>query len=160
MRGLAFVFASSCILATGAAQAEPSRQSETVRVSLAGRAQRATALRWVGGGGGGWQLEVATDRTRAELIDVTPGTPARTLSVPVVGGALSLDAVRFAGGHVYRAQLAGAEGGAGGAPLSVSRSDDGQAAGEEGGRGSACASTATTRRRPTPTADDGITPRR
>ena len=45
-----------------------------------------------------------------------------------------LDGVRFAGGHVYRAQLSGgAGGGAGDAPLSVRRSDDGEAAGEEGG---------------------------
>jgi hypothetical protein len=107
MRGLALVFALGCfssVVGAGVARAEP-RNGETVRVSLAGRSQKAVGLRWTDGGG--WLFEVAPERTHAELIDMTPGTPARTLSVPIVGGVLKLDGVRFAGGHVYRAQLSG-----------------------------------------------------
>lgn len=101
MRFLAFVISSWCVIAA----AEPTvKNGETVRVSLAGHAQRAVGLRFTDAG---WSFDVATQRTRAELIDVTPGTPARTLSVAIVGGTLKLDGVRFAGGHVYRAQLLG-----------------------------------------------------
>jgi len=58
--------------------------------------------------GTGWRLELAdlpAGGTSAELIDVTPGTPARTLSLVVDGATLHLDDLRFAAGHVYRLQL-------------------------------------------------------
>jgi len=105
MRGLAFALvfglSSWCLIAG----AEPAvKNGETVRVSLAGRSQRAVGLRYTDAG---WSLDVTGERTRADLIDMTPGTPARTLSVAIVGGTLKLDTVRFVGGHVYRAQLAG-----------------------------------------------------
>jgi hypothetical protein len=58
--------------------------------------------------GAGWRVELAelpAGGTSAELIDVTPGTPARTLSVPLDGATLRLDEFRFVAGHVYRLQL-------------------------------------------------------
>ena len=102
MRGLAFVIVASWCLS---AAAEPAvKNGETVRVSLAGRSQRAVGLRYAETG---WSYDGARERTRADLIDMTPGTPARTLSVTIVGNTLKLDGVRFVGGHVYRAQLSG-----------------------------------------------------
>jgi len=41
----------------------------------------------------------------ADVIDVTPGTPARTLRVMVAGDELLFDGLRFQGGHVYHVQL-------------------------------------------------------
>ena len=105
MRGLAFVAVVSwCALAT--AEPLPVKHAEAVRVSVANKHERAVGLR-ARPGGAGWQLELAADGQSADVIDVTPGTPARTLAVTVVGRTLKFDALRFAGGHVYRVQLRG-----------------------------------------------------
>ena len=105
MRGLAFVVVSAwCALA--AAEPLPVKHVEAVRVSVANKSQHAIGLRALAGGAG-WRLDLAGDGDSADIIDVTPGTPARTLTVAVIGRALKLDALRFAGGHVYRIQLHG-----------------------------------------------------
>jgi len=105
MRGLAFAIVCSwCALAV--AEPLPVKHVEAVRVSVANKSQHAIGLRALPGGAG-WRLELAGAGEAADIIDVTPGTPARMLSVAVVGRALSFDAVRFAGGHVYRVQLRG-----------------------------------------------------
>ena len=105
MRGLALGLVLSCG-AIAAAEPLPVKHAEAVRVSVASRSQHAIGLRALPGGAG-WRLELAADGGSADAIDVTPGTPARMLSVAVVGRTLSFDAVRFAGGHVYRVQLRG-----------------------------------------------------
>ncbi|HEX8953559.1 MAG TPA: hypothetical protein VF945_17000 [Polyangia bacterium] len=95
---------SWCALA--AAEPLPVKHVEAVRVSIANKAQHALALRALPGGAG-WQLDLAADGDGADVVDVTPGTPARTLALTVVGRTLRFDALRFAGGHVYRVQLRG-----------------------------------------------------
>jgi hypothetical protein len=107
MRGLAFVIvASSCALAV--AEPLPVKHVEAVRVSVANRSQHAFGLRALPGAAG-WRLELtaARDADAADIIDVTPGTPARTLTVAVVGRMLTFDPLRFTGGHVYRVALRG-----------------------------------------------------
>lgn len=114
MRGLAFVVvcatsALGVVCATSAlaaAEPLPVKHVEAVRVSVANKAQHALAVRALAGGAG-WRLELAADGDSADIIDVTPGTPARTLTLAVIGRALKFDALRFAGGHVYRVQLHG-----------------------------------------------------
>lgn len=105
MRGLALgiVCAWSALVA---AEPLPVKHVEAVRVSVANRSQHALGLRALPAGGG-WRLDLAGDGDTAEIIDVTPGTPARTLTVAVIGRMLKLDPLRFAGGHVYRVQLNG-----------------------------------------------------
>lgn len=105
MRGLALGVVLSCG-AIAAAEPLPVKHVEAVRVSVASRSQHAIGLRALPAAAG-WRLELAGDGDSAEVIDVTPGTPARMLSVPVVGRTLTFDALRFAGGHVYRVQLRG-----------------------------------------------------
>jgi hypothetical protein len=105
MRGLAFaIVVSWCALAV--AEPLPVKHVEAVRVAVANKSQHAIGLRALPGGAG-WRLELAGAGDAADIIDVTPGTPARTLSVAVVGRTLTFDAQRFAGGHVYRVQLRG-----------------------------------------------------
>jgi hypothetical protein len=111
MRGLGFgIVCSWCALAISApvAVAEPLavRHAEAVRVSVAHKSHPALGLRALPAAAG-WRLELAGEGAAADVIDVTPGTPARTLSVPVIGRALVFDTLRFAGGHVYRVQLRG-----------------------------------------------------
>jgi len=105
MRGLALGLVLSCG-AIAAAEPLPVKHVEAVRVSVASRSQHAIGLRALPGSAG-WRLELAADGDSADVVDVTPGTPARTLAVPVVGRTLKFDALRFAGGHVYRVQLRG-----------------------------------------------------
>ncbi len=105
MRGLALGLVLSWS-ALAVAEPLPVKRVESVRVSVANKSQHALALRALPGGAG-WRLELAADGESADVIDVTPGTPARTLALPVVGRTLKFDAVRFAGGHVYRVQLHG-----------------------------------------------------
>ncbi len=105
MRGLALGLVLSWS-ALAMAEPLPVKRVEAVRVSVASRSQHAIGLRALPGGAG-WRLELAADGDGADAIDVTPGTPARMLSVPVVGRTLTFDALRFAGGHVYRVQLRG-----------------------------------------------------
>lgn len=103
MRGLALGFVLS-LSALAVAEPLPVKHAEAVRVPVAGKSQRAIGLRALPGGAG-WRLDLAADGEQADVIDVTPGTPARTLAVTVVGRTLKLDAPRFAGGHVYRVAL-------------------------------------------------------
>jgi hypothetical protein len=54
----------------------------------------------------GWHLRLAhSPNGLAELIDVSPRTPARTISQGLDGDELYLDTGRFKGGHVYQLQL-------------------------------------------------------
>jgi len=103
MRGLALaLFLLPC-----AARADlPVKHAVAVRVSVLNRAQKALGLHAVDAGG--WRLELAAAGTSADVIDLTPGTPARTLNVAVVGSSLHFDSGRFVAGHVYRVQLNGA----------------------------------------------------
>ena len=103
MRGLAFVVLCSwCALA----RAElPVKHVDSVRVSVANRSQKALALR--AAAAGGWRLDLEGEGDTADVIDLTPGTPARTITLAVVTNTLQFDAVRFTGGHVYRVQLNG-----------------------------------------------------
>ena len=112
MRGLALgvVVCSWCALAL--AEPLPVKHVAAVRVSVANKSQHALGLRALPAGAG-WRLELAaSDGDSADVIDVTPGTPARTLTIAVVGRTLTFDALRFAGGHVYRVQLRGDKRGA------------------------------------------------
>jgi hypothetical protein len=78
---------------------------ESVRVKVAGQSKAGFAIH--PGGEDGWRVRLGATQgaVTAELIDVTPGTPARTLRVAVVGGELFLDGVRFHGNHVYRVDV-------------------------------------------------------
>ncbi len=80
------------------------RDAESVRVRVAGEAKLGVGLR---ARSDGWRLRLQETGggATAELIDVTPGTPARMLNVMVTGDELLLDTVRFEGGHVYRLQI-------------------------------------------------------
>jgi hypothetical protein len=54
----------------------------------------------------GWHLTLPRkDNALADRLDVTPRTPARTLSQGLDGDELYLDSSRFAGGHTYQLQL-------------------------------------------------------
>jgi hypothetical protein len=107
MRGLAFAVV---VMSWGAlAFAElPVKHLDSVRVSVANKSQKALALH--ASAGGGWRLDLECDGDSADVIDVTPGTPARTITLAVITNTLKFDAVRFAGGHVYRVQLNGKKG--------------------------------------------------
>jgi hypothetical protein len=99
----AWVVVLSLWAASAVAEPLPAKNAEDVRVSVANKSRHAFALKPLAAGG--WQLELGADAERADLIDVTPGTPARTLTVPVVARAVRFDAVRFVGGHVYHLSL-------------------------------------------------------
>jgi hypothetical protein len=90
---------------SASALAEPlmAKNAADVRVSVANKTRHAFSLKPLATGG--WQLELAADGERADLIDVTPGTPARTLTVAVVARVVRFDDVRFVGGHVYHLSL-------------------------------------------------------
>jgi hypothetical protein len=91
---------SSIALADGL----PARNGDEVRVSVSQKSRKATRLR---PSSEGWRLELGASSANgaAEVFDVTPGTPARTLSVMINGGSLLFDRTRFAGNHVYHVQL-------------------------------------------------------
>ena len=56
----------------------------------------------------GWRLELrGEDDGVAEVFDVTPGSPARTVTLALRRGLVTFDRARFAGGHVYRVALRG-----------------------------------------------------
>jgi len=84
----------------------PARNGDEVRLSVNQKSRRATRLR-PSPSGEGWRLELGSTSANgaADVFDVTPGTPARTLAVSINGGSILFDRVRFAGGHVYRVQL-------------------------------------------------------
>jgi hypothetical protein len=103
MRALAFLAVATWCALAGAEL--PVKHMDSVRVSVANRSQKALALH--AAAGGGWRIDLEGDGVSADIIDVTPGTPARTITVAVVMNTLKMDSVRFAGGHVYRVQLNG-----------------------------------------------------
>ena len=88
------------------AAAEPlkARNTKEVRVAVSGRELRGLQVR---PSTEGWRLELGAQRGSgaAEVIDVTPGTPARFVTVAITAGEVLFDRVRFVGGHVYRVQL-------------------------------------------------------
>jgi hypothetical protein len=96
----------SFLLFGAVAQADglPARNGDEVRLNVNQKSRKATRLR---PSSEGWRLELAASSANgaADVFDVTPGTPARTLSVMVNGGSLLFDRVRFVGGHAYRVQL-------------------------------------------------------
>jgi hypothetical protein len=104
MRLPALLFA---LLVAAPAQALPLqlKNAESVRVQVNRQSKPAFALR-PDKDREGWRLAFVDGANgSAELVDVTPGTPARTLAVPINGGELFLDGGRFAGGHVYHLVL-------------------------------------------------------
>jgi hypothetical protein len=110
MRALAIVPTIALALwATHAAAGEPTPpakqlQPGPVRVLVANRTQLATGLHALPAGAG-WRLDVTSDAQSADIIDLTPGTPARTFTLSVLSRALRFDSMRFVGGHVYRVAL-------------------------------------------------------
>jgi hypothetical protein len=107
MRGLALGLVCSWAALAGAEPPPPpvKHAPPTIRVSLANRSQKALALHATPAGG--WRLDLEVDAVSADVIDLTPGTPARTVTLAVVTNTIKFDSVRFAGGHVYRVQLNG-----------------------------------------------------
>jgi hypothetical protein len=90
---------SFALVATAVAAPLPVKNGAVVRVPSG---QRAVGLQ---AGSDGWRIEVGYfNAGTVDVIDVTPGTPARTMRVAVDGTSIRLDPVRFAGGHVYRVQ--------------------------------------------------------
>jgi hypothetical protein len=96
----------SFLLAGTAAFADglPARNGDEVRLNVNQKSKKALRLRPAGEG---WRLELGVTNANgvADVFDVTPGTPARTMAVNVNGGSILFDRVRFAGGHAYRVQL-------------------------------------------------------
>jgi hypothetical protein len=88
------------------AAAEPlkARNTKEVRVAVSGKELRGLQVR---PSTEGWKLELGAQRGSGavEVIDVTPGTPARFVTVAITAGEVLFDRVRFLGGHVYRVQL-------------------------------------------------------
>ncbi|MCU1279024.1 MAG: hypothetical protein JWM53_2570 [bacterium] len=103
MRGL--TFAVVCSWSALAVAELPVKHVDSIRVSVANKSQKALALH--ASAAGGWRLDLEGDGDSADVIDVTPGTPARTITLAVVTNTIKFDSVRFAGGHVYRVQLNG-----------------------------------------------------
>ncbi len=100
-----FVLLITLLGLTGIADAAlKTRDAEAVRVKVAGAPKMGVGLR---PRSDGWRLrlEETGGGASAELIDVTPGTPARMLNVMVSGDELLLDSVRFQGGHVYHVSI-------------------------------------------------------
>jgi hypothetical protein len=101
---LAFLFVAVTVSAAEAAEkATPVKPTE-VRVSVANRSQKALGLKPLPAAAG-WRLDLTADVDAADIIDLTPGTPARTISLSIIGRALRFDRMRFVAGHVYRVQL-------------------------------------------------------
>jgi hypothetical protein len=95
----------AALLAGAPATATPSR-TRSLRVKVGNGTRRGIGLH---GAADGWHLELARgDAHRlAEVIDVTPGAPARTLTLAVGNDEVVLDPRRFVGGHVYQVLLLG-----------------------------------------------------
>ena len=105
------LFASLFLFAAVAADAAPLKvkNARAVRVKVNGDSKAGVQLV---ADDAGWRLKLdgAAAPQRLSVIDVTPGTPAQTLLVRVLGGEALFDAHRFQGGHVYRVSAAGVEG--------------------------------------------------
>jgi len=82
------------------------KNAVAVRVNMAAGSQRGLGVKPERDG---WRLQLSlatvNKDTQVDVIDVTPGTPARTVSVVLHGDEAVLDGQRFEGGHVYRVQL-------------------------------------------------------
>lgn len=98
------VLASLLLSIPAAAEPLKARNTKEVRVAVSGRELRGLQVRPTSEG---WRLELGAQRGSgaAEVIDVTPGTPARFVTVAITAGEVLFDRVRFVGGHVYRVQL-------------------------------------------------------
>lgn len=90
-----------CVAASASATPLRVRNAAVVRVKVGSDSKAGLSLR---AEEHGWRLKLdgAAALQRLSVIDVTPGTPAQTLSLKVVAGEAMFDAVRFQGGHVYR----------------------------------------------------------
>ena len=104
---LLLVVCSWCALAVAVAEPLPVKHIGAIHVSVANRKQKALGLHALRSGG--WRLDLEGDGDSADVIDLTPGTPARTFTVAVITNTLKFDALRFVGGHIYRVQLNGAK---------------------------------------------------
>src|SRR5882672_8251048 len=102
MRGQALGLLLCAASVSAAEKVAPLKPTE-IRVSVANKSQKALGLRPLPAGAG-WRLDLAADADSVDIIDLTPGTPARTTTLPVVAHGLRFDPLRFAGGHVYRVQ--------------------------------------------------------
>src|SRR6478672_2022388 len=104
MRVAVILFALGSI--GGSLWAEPlkARNHEVIQVKVGSQRRGTIALH---ARPEGWRLELSgsTANGSAEVVDLTPGTPARTLSVIINGDELLLDNTRFIANHVYRVQL-------------------------------------------------------
>lgn len=80
--------------------------ASAVRVRVNGDSKAGLQLRSQDDAGWRLKLEGQLGLMRLSAIDVTPGTPAQTLSVRVAAGEALFDAQRFQGGHVYRVSSA------------------------------------------------------
>lgn len=110
------LFASLFLLsATVAAHAAPAapfkvKNAKVVRVKVG--ADSKAGLQLVADDHG-WRMKLdhaPTSLLRLSVIDVTPNTPAQTMSVRVNAGEALFDAHRFQGGHVYRVSAPGLDG--------------------------------------------------
>jgi hypothetical protein len=115
-QGLALVVLVSTAGSMGRAEELRAKDASTVRVVVNRAPRLALSLRPQPSGGWRVTLLGRVASGAAQLIDLTPGTPARTLSATVLGGELTLDTPRFVAGHVYQLQLRG-EGGPGSSAL-------------------------------------------
>jgi hypothetical protein len=97
-------FVLSSLSAGALAAPLEARNAEPVRVTVAKQAKQGFGLR---ARPEGWRLDLGPvgGNATAEVVDITPGTAARTLMVVVNGDSLLFDNTRFWGGHVYRVQL-------------------------------------------------------
>jgi hypothetical protein len=90
--------------ALGVANAAPRRQgARPMRLKVGNGTRRGVGLSHEADG---WHLEVArVETTMAQIIDVTPGAPVRTLTLAIHDGELIFDPRRFVSGHVYQVSL-------------------------------------------------------
>lgn len=85
-----------------AAAAPKMRLAKVVRVKVGNGTRRGIGLHACSDG---WHLELGSVSSVAEVIDVTPSAPARTLTLAVRNEELLFEPRRFIGGHVYQVQL-------------------------------------------------------
>jgi len=107
MRIPPLVILSLLIAAPAVASPLHSKNGEAINVRVAGKRARGIGLR---AQSSGWRLELGGGaRASASLFDVTDGVSPTKWVVPVVDGALALDAERFVAGHAYRVELRGGD---------------------------------------------------
>jgi hypothetical protein len=95
------------VLFFGHALAAPleSKNAEAVRVAVNRQPRLGLGVK-PSAGSEGWRLQLKDPKDgTAQVVDVTPGTAARTLKLSMNAGELVFDTVRFVGGHVYHVQL-------------------------------------------------------